>query len=68
MNRCSTERHARLKADPELWAHLPHAGRQYVPADQDGPEFTAELRNCPCGSTLCLVVPTTDADRATVAP
>jgi hypothetical protein len=42
--------HDALKQDPAVWASLPFVGIQ-------GDEVEMlELRNCPCGSTLAVVV------------
>lgn len=49
---------------PESWATLPFCrptreeSLLHVPADEDGPAETLELRNCMCGSTLAVVVET----------
>lgn len=51
--------HDVLKATPELWQQLaPSAGgNQVVADDEDGPGFVVELRDCPCGSTLGVILP-----------
>lgn len=55
--------HAALKRSATAWAALRYVGRQYLPADDSGPELALELRDCACGSTLCTEVPATEADR-----
>lgn len=59
-----TADHAALKRDHAAWGALRHVGRQYLAADASGPEVALELRDCACGSTLCVEVEATDADRA----
>ena len=54
--KCSTAHHESLKADPEKWAALKYIGIQITEADEDGPETSTELRDCPCGSTLGKVL------------
>lgn len=39
------------------WAALELVGRQFVPADSEGPAETIELRNCYCNSTIAVEVP-----------
>ncbi len=42
--------------DAAAWARLPLVGRQHTPADAYGPAETIELRNCPCKSTIAILV------------
>lgn len=39
---------------PRQWQELPLIGTQPVEADEEGPAYTLEMRNCPCGSTLAV--------------
>lgn len=55
MSKCTAD-HRALKADPSLWITLELIGVQVIEADGDEPEERLELRNCNCGSTLCLKV------------
>lgn len=49
---CTVEYHESLKRDPAAWSALRHIGDQHVDADEDGPAWRVELRNCACGCTL----------------
>lgn len=40
--------------DARAWTELPLVGRQAVDADDQGPAYVLELRNCRCGSTLAV--------------
>lgn len=53
------EDHAALKQDVARWATLKYVGQQHTPADEYGPEELHELRDCVCGSTLCLDISST---------
>ncbi len=48
--------HETLKADRSLWTSLKFIGYQRIPADETGPAWCLELRNCGCGSTLAVEV------------
>ncbi len=56
MNKCTNESHRALKLDPVQWQSLQFIGYQRMPAVDDLPEETLELRNCACGSTLCVEI------------
>jgi hypothetical protein len=49
--RCERD-HAAMKADDAQWEQLDPIGRQKSWDDDDN-EIWLDLRNCPCGSTLC---------------
>lgn len=54
---CTQALHDAFKADPTLWSTLKYLGVMLVEADEDGPGYGLELRNCGhCHSTLCLEV------------
>jgi hypothetical protein len=38
------------------WAALQHVGRHEFEADEHGPAEAYEYRNCPCGTTLAIVL------------
>lgn len=40
--------------DPRQWQELKFVGNQPVEADEEGPAYVLEMRNCPCGSTLAI--------------
>lgn len=63
LSRCTLD-HAALTRDDAAWAALKLVGRQYVEADETGPEETLELRDCTCDSTLSRQVGVTPLDRA----
>ena len=46
---CTRESHELLKLDPVVWASMEYRGIQVT-----GLEYDLELRNCKCGSTLCI--------------
>ena len=48
--------HAALKSGID-WSSLEYVGTQRVPASDDGPAYTLEMRNCECHSTLCREMP-----------
>lgn len=53
---CDAKRdHAALKLDAAAWAALPFVGLQKTYADPGEPSHL-EMRNCACGSTLCVPV------------
>lgn len=44
---------------PDAWKLLEHIGDMDVPAGDDPatePSYKLEMRNCPCGTTICLEV------------
>lgn len=60
---CTIESHTEIKRDRERFAQLVLVGYQPTFTDDDAPA-ALELRNCTCGSTLCVLVippPTTEA-------
>ena len=48
-------RHDEMKLDPTTWSQLPFVGLQKT-YDKPGQPNYLELRNCTCGSTLCLPI------------
>ncbi len=53
-NMCTQSSHEASKRDPLVWASMAYIGIQ-----EAGPEYSLELRNCFCGSTLGVrVTPT----------
>lgn len=55
MTRCTIAAHDALKADAAIWQSLQLIGYQPTETD-DGRPARLELRNCSCGSTLCVEV------------
>jgi hypothetical protein len=53
---CTIESHAEIKRNRERFAQLTLIGYQKTTDDDDAPA-ALELRNCTCGSTLCVLVP-----------
>lgn len=66
---CTRDSHQAAVADDGKWFEMKPIGRQYVPADLSGQgdEYTLELRNCTCRSTLARKVPVLDSDRDELA-
>lgn len=52
---CTRESHEALKRDRSVWASLQLIGYQETETD-DGQPASLEMRNCSCGSTLCVDV------------
>lgn len=53
---CTQESHERLKLDAEQW-RARTVFRAYQPTyDKPGQPTHLEMRNCECGSTLCVPV------------
>lgn len=52
---CGTD-HATIKATPELWNACELLGYQVLEADGDEPAERYEVRNCPTGGTMYLLV------------
>lgn len=46
--------------DLPAWKTLELVGHQHCPADEFGPEETVEMRNCPCGTTLGVLLETSE--------
>lgn len=57
MNGCTVD-HQGIKLDPCRWGQLALCGYTHLEASDEEPEETHELRNCACGTTLVIVVPT----------
>lgn len=57
--KCTTASHDAMKRDESVWFSLPHIGYQTIESD-DGSAAWLDLRNCQCGSTLCVLVMTRD--------
>jgi hypothetical protein len=54
---CTQSLHLAFKSDDTLWSTLPCIGVMAVEADDDGPGYGLEMRNCVhCHSTLCREV------------
>lgn len=53
---CATSVHEALKADEAAWSNLRLIGVQKFDADEEGPAYALEMRNCTCKSTLCKEV------------
>lgn len=47
MSKCTRESHEAAKLDEKAWLSM-----EYVGIQESGPEYSLELRNCKCGSTL----------------
>lgn len=53
--KCTVESHDAMKRDESVWFSLVHIGYQTIESD-DGSAAWLDLRNCQCGSTLCVLV------------
>ena len=63
---CTIKCHEALKANPTAWALLRFVAYQDT-VDDDGNPAKLELRNCSCGSTLAIELPTQEQIDETLA-
>lgn len=53
---CTRETHEATKADKAQWLKLAFVCVQRIKYDDGGADEVVEMRNCGCGSTLCVDV------------